>query len=151
MTAVAPVTPLFLSGRILTMAEQFIKAGRIASDNGGPAAPHEWLLCPSIVNFAFAAELALKGLHVVHSGKAPFGHDLEVLYLALPAEVQGRIRGSANPAMFNYRLHEMRNAFEVWRYAYEKDSIGVSTGHLHELAKTAIEVLIADQKSVFGT
>lgn len=147
---VDPVTPLELSGRILHAARQFLQAAKLCAHNGGEAAPQEWLMYPSIVNFAFAAELALKGLHVVHFGKPVRGHDLSELCLALPADVMARVRGSSNPARFEARLAEVRDAFEVWRYAYEKDSMSISTSDLHELAKSAVDVLAADQKGDIG-
>lgn len=72
---------------------------------------------PTITNYAFSLELALKILHVL-SGKADTrGHNLKFLFDALPEETKGNLphlRGCAN---------EISQYFEDWRYAHEKEFV----------------------------
>ncbi|MDM0029899.1 hypothetical protein [Variovorax saccharolyticus] len=137
--------------QMLDTAVQFMSAARQCGKVNGQDVSGEWLPYPQVVNFAFAAEIALKALHVVHLGKPMRGHDLEALCNALPPEVTARVCGpDMNQLMFGERLHAVRDAFEVWRYAYEKDSIGISVDFLARLAQSAIDTLMADRKAMFG-
>ncbi|MDN8618921.1 hypothetical protein [Variovorax ginsengisoli] len=80
-----------------------------------------WLPEPQIVAFAFAAEVALKGLQQVHNGTISGGHDLVKILGKLPEEVRSRLRfNSYSEAEFTSLLHEVQHAFEDWRYEYEK-------------------------------
>lgn len=127
--------------RMLQAANEFYRAavrcGRTLEDG--------WLPHPQIVNFAFAAEVALKGLRLVHNGDTWRGHALDAIFKDLPTAVQDRVRGSEMPtALFLDRLGSVARAFEDWRYAYEQGSMSVSIEFLDGIAHSAIAVLRDD-------
>lgn len=70
---------------------------------------------PTITNYAFAVELALKLIHLFASGVSERGHDLERLYLGLPDDVR------ANLPHLNDCVSDIARYFEDWRYPFEKD------------------------------
>lgn len=106
---------------------------------------------PSVVCLAFAAELYLKDLHYLLSGKAPKGHNLLKLFRRLPQKAQQQIfdhpsicgnhfiaRGPTfSPKKYSrsYSAHEgftdhieaMSNGFEKWRYSYESTTLRYET------------------------
>lgn len=137
-------------GRILEAADQFYQAAKLCGghcDESGE--PEDWLVFPEIVNYAFAAELALKGLHWVHLGKPPHGHDLEQLCMSLPPMLVAEMAefSLTHPALLRGRLHEVRSAFHDWRYAFEKEELGLAIGFLSNLAAAAIAALRRDAPS----
>lgn len=88
-----------------------------------------------IVNSAFACEIFLKTLLVLHETSAK-GHDLNKLWrkykqadikTALSIE-QGMKEwfNSQNENMFAEMIEDAHNAFEHWRYIYEKDSAKIN-------------------------
>lgn len=90
---------------------------------------------PFVVNSAFATELYLKTLGLLH-GKKLHGHDLEKLFREIPKAALNAVeqklvqmlpqdRWSSNiKTMTNLRavLHRHRDAFKNWRYLYERDT-----------------------------
>lgn len=70
---------------------------------------------PTIVNYAFAVELALKVIHVVALGSSGRGHDLERLFNLLPEEVREKL-----PHLSGC-VADIARYFEDWRYPFEKD------------------------------
>ena len=70
---------------------------------------------PTIVNYAFSVELALKLIHVLAVGSPTRGHDLENLYRALPTEIATNLPHLAEC------VAEIARYFEDWRYPFEKD------------------------------
>ncbi|MHA6297107.1 HEPN domain-containing protein [Devosia sp. CAU 1758] len=70
---------------------------------------------PTIVNYAFAVELALKVLHVVAIGSPAKGHDLEKLFSLLPEGVR------ENLPHLSGCVSEIARYFEDWRYPFETD------------------------------
>jgi len=69
---------------------------------------------PSIVNYSFAVELALKLIHCVAFGTSTRGHDLEQLYEGLPDEIKVNLRHLSEC------VADMATYFEDWRYPFEK-------------------------------
>ena len=70
---------------------------------------------PTIVNYAFSVELALKLLHLLVRGGTDRVHGLKGLFNALPAE---------NRDMLLYLdgcVDEIDRYFENWRYPFEKE------------------------------
>lgn len=108
--------------------------------------PSQWLLQPQMANNAFAAELALKGLHALHLGGPARGHDLVALFEPLPASVKGAVRGPAYPLReFDKGLQGSRDAFETWRYAHEHARL---RAHLSFLAKFAVSVIAVLEQDI---
>jgi HEPN domain-containing protein len=88
---------------------------------------------PFVVNSAFATELYLKALGLLH-GRKMHGHDLEKLFREIPkaaleaveqklAELAPQDCWSSNiknTADLRAVLHRHRNTFKNWRYLYER-------------------------------
>jgi hypothetical protein len=129
--------------RMLDAADQFCRAAERCEEALAPVpeAPRAWLAYPQVVNYAFAAELALKGLLHVHLSGAKRVHDLKDLYDALPVQVKDRVRGSTTAALFEASLQEVSGAFEAWRYAYERGAMHISLTFISELARSAVAAL----------
>jgi len=70
---------------------------------------------PTITNYAFSVELALKTIHVLSRKTELRGHDLKELFDALPEDIR------ANLPHLQECVGEMARYFEDWRYAFEKD------------------------------
>lgn len=70
---------------------------------------------PTNTNYAFSVELALKVLHVLSCRSEVRGHDLKVLFDAMPEETKG------NLPHLQECVSEMAHYFEDWRYAHEKE------------------------------
>lgn len=92
-------------------------------------------LVPFVVNTAFSLELFLKTIGEAH-GKAPWGHDLLVIYKKLPAAARESIE-SASPQLapryspdgakpFHELIGPLAKSFERWRYSWElQDGAGM--------------------------
>ncbi|TCD15443.1 hypothetical protein [Oricola cellulosilytica] len=95
-------TAFFLAGERCTLNLKFGRYGIHTLD------------APTIVNYAFSVELALKLIHLlVCEGKAR-GHGLKSLYASLPSE---------NRTMLPHLdgcVDEIDRYFEDWRYPFEK-------------------------------
>lgn len=93
----------------------FLAGERCALELGfGPYGFHT-VSAPTIVNYAFSVELALKLIHVLAVGSPARGHDLENLYRALPTE------SATNLPHLAECVAEIARYFEDWRYPFEKD------------------------------
>jgi hypothetical protein len=114
-----------------------------------PSGYQQFLSVPSIVLYAFAIEVGFKALALHASGAAPKGHDLAALFSTLPAQVQTQIRTETSlpypgsDASFDRDLAMVADAFEVWRYIYERHSLDTDLGFLQRLARAVDEVLTA--------
>jgi len=73
------------------------------------------LSAPTIVNYAFAVELALKLIHSLASNVAVTGHNLEKIFHLLPGDVRSRL-----PHLSDC-VEEIAQYFEKWRYPFEKE------------------------------
>ena len=69
---------------------------------------------PTIVNYAFSVELALKLIHSLAFGTPAGGHNLEDLFGKLPGEIR------INLPHLSERVSEIARYFEDWRYPFEK-------------------------------
>ncbi|MCU4118873.1 HEPN domain-containing protein [Variovorax sp. N23] len=133
--------------RILEAASQFCQAAEDASRTDLPHRLDVWLAYPEVVNYAFAAELALKGLHWLHHGHPSRGHDLHTLCVALPPQVVRELGNhTADTPLFLFleRLAAVRDTFEDWRYAFEKEELSISIDFMRALAGGAIALLQRD-------
>lgn len=131
--------------RILEAATQFYQAAEDASRTDLPHRLGVWLAFPEIVNYAFSAELSLKGLHWVHRGQPLRGHDLCKLCFELPQTLITELSDhTAASPLFRERLEQVSDAFEVWRYAFEKDRLRISIDFLRSFAQGALEMLKRD-------
>jgi hypothetical protein len=127
---------------MLDTADQFFRAAERCHERFSSHPTRAWLPYPQVANYAFAAEVALKGLQVVYLGNATRGHHLERLYRTLPENVQSRVSGTAAQAvLLHERLGEISLAFETWRYAYEHNMLGISLDLISGLAQRAMGVL----------
>jgi hypothetical protein len=70
---------------------------------------------PTMVNYAFSVELALKVIHGISRGVSMRGHKLNELYQALPGDVKANL-----PHLAQYS-DEIASQFEDWRYPYEQE------------------------------
>jgi len=96
--------------------------------NGQEAIQYSNYAVPFIVNGAFAIELYLKTLHVIHSNSQK-GHKLLTLFNELPEAVQIAIKLAANEFIIKHNLspdtdllsslQRINSAFEDWRYLHE--------------------------------
>lgn len=69
---------------------------------------------PTIVNYAFAVELALKVIHSVTMPAIARGHKLDQLYRALPDDIRTNLRHLSEC------VTDISSYFEEWRYPFEK-------------------------------
>ena len=70
---------------------------------------------PTITNYAFSVELALKIVHALSRNAEMRGHDLKMLFDALPEDVR------KNLPHLQECVGDMALYFENWRYAYETE------------------------------
>lgn len=92
-----------------------------------------------IVNSAFSCEIFLKTL-LVFNGKKPHGHELKLLWSDFKKSdketallIEKRIQNwfdSKNDNLFNELLNESSDAFEYWRYIYEKQNVKININFL---------------------
>lgn len=95
-----------------------------------------------IVNSAFSCEIFIKTL-LVFNGKKPHGHKLKALWNDFKKSdketallVEKRIQNwfdSKNDNLFNELLNESSDAFEHWRYIYEKQNAKININFLKGL------------------
>ena len=106
-------------------ARAFLDAAKYCYNNKNISDFLEYLMYPFVVNLAFSCELFLKSIMIFRSNTNEFiaGHPLDDLFTALPVNDQNAIR-----ALFALKcsddldilLKSHRDAFENWRYAFEK-------------------------------
>lgn len=101
------------------------------------AAYKKELYKPVIVNFAFACELYMKSLLMLQrkSKDVVVGHELNNLFLDLDNPIRERIVRETKIKKWDEFMSDSSNAFEAWRYYYEKDKSMV--GHISELSDLA--------------
>lgn len=73
------------------------------------------LASPTITNYAFAVELALKLLHLFSRGVSVEGHNLKHLFESLPKETRNHL------PVLQECGEEISLHFVDWRYAFERD------------------------------
>jgi len=90
-------------------------------------------ILPYITNMSFSLELYLKCLLEIENVNKPRTHDIAVLYSNLSNNIKSRVSNNVP----RYReledsLEEISNAFEEWRYSYEKEKLGIDTGKINK-------------------
>ena len=77
---------------------------------------------PVIVNLAFSCELYMKALLMLQrkSHEIIIGHELDQLFSELDETIRERILRETNIRNWNRFMKDSSNAFEAWRYYYEK-------------------------------
>ncbi len=86
-----------------------------------PSGHLQILFVPSLVCYAFSAEVGLKALALHERGEAKWTHDLKKLLGALSPDLQARIvADTGDPKVFDSDLELVREVFDVWRYIYER-------------------------------
>ena len=92
---------------------------------------------PVIVNLAFSCELYMKAILMLQrkSREIIIGHELDQLLSELDETIRERILRETNIRNWNRFMKDSSNAFEAWRYYYEKDKSMI--GHIPELFRLA--------------
>jgi HEPN domain-containing protein len=109
-------------------------------------------MAPAIVCFAFAAELYIKLLSVVGTGKAAKGHKLDELFASLPQDLSDEVTKSYGDSNLHAHLEAASSAFVQWRYQHEHETLTINLHHLINFSKAChrlIRVLRPELK-VFG-
>ena len=70
---------------------------------------------PTITNYAFSVELALKLIHFLSNGTEARGHNLKQLFDGLPDRVRAKLPHLEDCAS------EIARYFEDWRYPFERE------------------------------
>ncbi|MBQ7250755.1 MAG: HEPN domain-containing protein [Bacilli bacterium] len=84
---------------------------------------------PAIVNGTFALELYLKSMLSHRRRSRKKTHSISELFLLLKQKQQSKIRECVEPKLpphllFDESLRGISDAFEYWRYIYEKEDLG---------------------------
>ena len=76
---------------------------------------------PAVVNLAFAIELGLKASTLSY-GSPPRTHNLQTLYLGLPATDRAKILSASalSEDLVSDQLPQVAKAFDEWRYLHEE-------------------------------
>lgn len=92
---------------------------------------------PVVVNLAFACELYIKALLILQRKKQDVvsGHKLAELFSALDEDTKNRVLTDVSIKNWDIFMRDSSDAFEAWRYFYEKDKCMV--GHIPELFNLA--------------
>jgi HEPN domain-containing protein len=96
-------------------------------------------LAPAVVCLAFSIELGLKAL-ILRANGSPWGHDLSELFAVLPESLKSSLVAAVGRERdrFEASLADAANAFEEWRYIYERKSAKADIDFLRRL-QSAIE------------
>ena len=107
---------------------------------------------PVIVNAAFSCEIFLKTLGMLHNGKLNKKHTLHELYSDLSNEDKEFLKtatdGYNSNLSFDDLLKNISDAFNIWRYSYEKDQIKLNVSYLiflSEQLRNLCEMQIAER------
>ena len=92
---------------------------------------------PVVVNLAFSCELYMKALLMLQrkTREIIIGHELNQLFSELNEDIRERILRETNIRNWDRFMKDSSNAFEAWRYFYEKDKAMI--GHIPELFRLA--------------
>ena len=108
----------------------------------------------AITCLAFSVELYIKHLHTVVNDKAPKGHNILRLFRTLPKNIKSEIKkvpamektilfyskeirktypnvdkkGPPITDIFEQQLYMISNAYQEWRYSYERGAVRYDTG-----------------------
>lgn len=99
-----------------------------------------WYTTPEITNAAFACEIYMKTLSFDATAALSRGHDLSILWHNLSTEDRRGIKeeltsidNTISDDQFDSMLSNISNAFDVWRYIYEKNGASIQLGYLRSL------------------
>ena len=93
----------------------------------------EMLICPAIVNYAFACEQYLKCLLQKQGNlRRDAGHKLKELFDSLPPEDQQYIADQLQMSDFTELLVSISEAYVEWRYIYELESSAINLDFLRK-------------------
>jgi hypothetical protein len=112
-----------------------------------PSGLLQFLLVPSLVNYAFSIEVGLKALSMHESGSASWGHDLKTLVDTLPPALRMQIVRDTEcqypGSRFDSDIDLVREVFEVWRYIYERGMTDTDLAFLQRFAVAVQKALDA--------
>lgn len=134
--------------RVFDMARQFHAVG-VRSLTFDEPEPGVRLLypAPGATCLGFAAELYLKSLYTMESGKRGQGHRLNVLYARLSVDIQTLIgaryfvRSGRDQGRLIQDLATWANIFVDWRYVFEReDHVQLDVGAVAALVSSLYDV-----------
>lgn len=140
-----------------TAVSYFLAAERCFPDlEFGKYGSHS-VCAPTVTNYAFAIEVALKLLlKMSELNKTRSGHDLLALYMGLVPKIRKLVRTNYPGASTRYTvfmsLKAVRSSFSDWRYAFEGGTLVASTTGMRRLfiaCHHAIRTLDPDLKSIY--
>ena len=125
---------------ILDQAEKFRKAAQRLRE-GVPEQGKGPIVMPSCICAALSIELYFKFMIYAENENLDElkegGHKLDDLFCKVPSDLSRRVLDNIAPTIpevaFIKILSDYREAFEIWRYAYEYNKITIST-QLHQIA-----------------
>jgi hypothetical protein len=96
----------------------------------------EWLFVPAVVCAAFSIEIGFKAIIMSEGNTASQVHELAKLFKEISPAAQDSIvkEVGLDPAAFTAGLESASNAFDQWRYYYEKGSLQANLNFLAKLA-----------------
>ncbi len=107
-----------------------------------PSGHLQTLFVPSLVCYAFSAEVGLKALALYERREPEWTHDLKKLLDALSPDLRAQIVAeTGDPKFFDSDLELVREVFEVWRYIYAKGPKRTDLGFLQRFAAAIQKVL----------
>jgi len=92
-------------------------------------------ILPYITNMSFSLELYLKCLLEIENINRPRTHEIAILYNKLSNNVP-RYRE------FEDSLEEISNAFEEWRYSYEKEELSIDIDKINKAITVFRDLII---------
>jgi hypothetical protein len=90
-------------------------------------------ILPYITNMSFSLELYLKCLLEIENINKPRTHEIAILYNKLSNNIKSKLSNNVpRYREFEDSLKEISNAFEEWRYSYEKDKLSIDIGKINK-------------------
>jgi hypothetical protein len=117
-------------------------------------------ICPFIVNATFSIELYLKTIHNAYGNNIK-GHSLTAIYKGMPKKGKEIFQRASVDLRSRYQLKEgwdihtclesINKAFEVWRYIYENNEIGVEIQSIRYAMNVSGEAALRVRESLAKT
>ena len=90
-------------------------------------------ILPCIINMSFSLELYLKFLLEIEKINKTRTHEIAILYNKLPNNIKGKVSNNVRSYQeFEDSLKEISNAFEEWRYDYEKEKLSIDIDKINK-------------------
>jgi hypothetical protein len=90
-------------------------------------------ILPYITNMSFSLELYLKCLLEIENINKPRTHEIAILYNKLSNNIKSKVSDNVPQyRKFEDSLKEISNAFEEWRYSYEKEKLNIEIGKINK-------------------